>query len=204
MNNSNLPFSDESDESLLMLARRGNVSAHLALTKRYFDRKHILAKQASAPLASLFDSWDINHIFFTTFLHASDRYELGQMAKFSTYFLTCFRHELLAEAKANKIFERGMVLSLDAECSSDYSDGSFALSDVIAAPDENPMRYVDFFDECLENGNDEYQIDPQAVDVARLKIYGYSFRAIARLMNQSVRRCKNLYLLFLGMVKRLL
>ncbi len=198
-----LAYSEESDENLLMLSRRGNVSAHLALTKRYFDRKHYLAKQASAPLASLFDSWDINHIFFTTFLRATDRYEVGQAAKFSTYFLTCLRHELISEAQNTKLFERGAVLSLDMESTSDRSEDTFTLSDVIAAPNENPMHYVDYFDECMERNVGTHKIDQHAVDVARLKIYGYSFRSIAKLMDRSVRQCKKLYSGFISMVKQL-
>lgn len=195
-------FAEETDESLLMLSRSGNITAQFALTKRYFDRKFILAKQASLPLASMFGNWDLNHIFFSTFVRAVDRYELGQAAKFSTYFLTCFRHDLIAEAKNTHLFERGATLSLDEDKASPSSEDGFTLLDVLEAPNEDPMKYIDYFDECLANGRYGNKINGAAVDVARLKIYGYSFRYISKLMNQSIRQCKNLFDEFAALVKQ--
>lgn len=197
-------LSGESDESLLMLSRCGNISAQLELTKRYFDKKNIFAKQASAPLAVLFGNWDLNHIFFTTFVQATERYEFGQAAKFSTYFLTCFRHQLISEAKSSHLFERNATVSLDEDRKSDHSDESFSLLEVLPSPGEDPMRYVDYFDECLERKDSKIKINKQAIDVARLKLYGYSFSSISELMDQSVRQCKKLYLEFLRAVKEYL
>lgn len=201
----NVTYSTESDEELLFLTRGGDISAHLALTKRYFDKKEVYAKQASAALSSLFDKWDLNHIFFLSFLKATDNFEFGTKASFRSYFLTCFRHEMVAEASSSRLFKRLSTRSLDGEIAGGKEDSKAALlAEIIPAPEEDPNLFVDYLDEMILDPRYKGAITEKALAVARLRINGYSFTEIARITKDTPRQCQYLYRIFLEQVRHLM
>lgn len=199
----NAAYFSATDEELLMLTRGGDISAHLALTKRYFDKKESLAKKASAALASLIDRWDLNHVFFLTFLKATESFEFGLGARFLTFFLTCFRREMIAEASSSRLFPRLATKSLDAELLGS-EEGGLTLGDIVPAPKEDPTLFVDYLDGMLQDPRYKGAITEKALSVARLKINGYSFSEIAKILRETPRQCQYLYQIFLKEVRHLM
>lgn len=185
-------YEDLPDEELLLLFRDGDMKASFALNKRYFDKRSSLARLASPSLSPFFSNWDLNYVFFGTFSLTVERYEFGKNSQFLTYFLTVFRHELIKEAERTNIFGRLSTLSLDEEIKSDLEGEGLPLGEIIAAPKEDPMRYVDYLDECISK-NDAKNISQDAVDVARLHLSGYSFSKISSICGFSKNQCRYLY-----------
>jgi len=191
---------EATDEELLEWARAGDMIAQTDLTKRYYDRHRMYAYRASEPLARLFDLSDLAHLFFVAFLHAYNGFEIGRGSRFSSYFVVCFRHDLIAEAASSHLFERLSVLSYDNETDEDAETSIPSVGEFLSDPAEDPARYVDYLDDVDQSLSG--QIDPMAADIARLRLNGWAFTAIAEMTKQTPRQCQYLYARFLEEMKK--
>ena len=179
-----------SDESLILLTRSQNADAFYILTKRYFQVRVLLCRLASAALASYFDPWDLNHVFYVTFNDCLNDFKFGS-GSFKSYLIRSLRHAMIREAKKLHLFDHVPTLSLD------YApNGQDTLHDVIGSSGDDPRRYVDYFEEAERLGVLKEKLEPDVLKAARLRLDGMTFPAIAEVLGVSPKKAQRLYAAF--------
>ena len=179
-----------SDESLILLSRSQNADAFYALTKRYFVIRIPLCRIASAALASYFDAWDLNHVFYVTFNDCLNDFKFGS-GSFKSYLIRSLRHALIREAKKLHLFDHVPTVSLDYE-----PNGQDTLHDVIGSSGDDPRCYLDYFEEAERLGLLKEKLNPDVLKVARLRLDGMTFSQIAELLSIHSKKAQRLYAIF--------
>lgn len=182
-------FNRCNDENLLLMARSQNPDAFYALTKRYFDMRHTLYQQASAPLAKMFDAWDLNHAFFTAFNSSIRSFELGQ-GSFHAYMVKALRNAMIRDAEKLHLFKGPKTISLDEE------NEHGTLHDVVPAKGEDPRMYVNYLEEARAYGKAKGTLSEEVLQVARLRLDGCKFKEIAEILSISPRRASRDFKLY--------
>lgn len=193
-------FDSCSDESLLLMARSQNAEAYCILTKRYFDKKKLLCSQASAALASKFDTWDLNHAFYLAFNATIKSFQLGE-GTFHSYLVRCLKNALIREAEKLHLFKNVPTVSLDFSTSESEES---TLHDVIPnTGEEDPRMYVTYLEEIKKFAKLKDEIDDEILQVARLKIDGCKFTEISEILSIPAKRASRDYQKYEELVKNI-
>ena len=159
------------------MARSQNPDAFYALTKRYFDMRHTLYQQASAPLAKMFDAWDLNHAFFTAFNSSIRSFELGQ-GSFHAYMVKALRNAMIRDAEKLHLFKGPKTISLDEE------------------NEHGTLHDVNYLEEARAYGKAKETLSEEVLQVARLRLDGCKFKEIAEILSISPRRASHDFKLY--------
>lgn len=176
-----------SDENLLLMARSQNADAFYTLTKRYFDMKTAICHQASYALSQMFDAWDLNHAFYTTFNACVKSFTLGE-GNFHSYMVRSLKNTLIRNAEKLRLFKRVPTISLDYQTASGY------LHDVVPdSGEEDPRMYVNYLEEANKYGKLKEDVPDEVLQVARLKIDGCKFKEIGEILGITAKRASRDY-----------
>lgn len=194
-------YQNASDEELILLARSGDQLAQDQLDYRYFHNLNQFCRFAAPDLIRYSSSLDLYAIAYRTYLNCLYFYTFGT-CKFKSYFDLCLRHAF-SRAREQIYEEKRIVFSLD-ECTKTTPDVTY--HDVIptGSINDNPCKYVDYFEEIYLLRLAPKVISPEVLLVARERLEGASFKEIASKLNISLKCAYYRYSLYEGEVKKLL
>lgn len=194
-------YQNASDEELILLARSGDQTAQAQLDYRYFHNQSRLCHYAAPDLIRFSSTVDIPALAYRTYLNCLYSYTFGS-CKFKSYYDLCLRHAF-SRVREQVYEEKRTVLSLD-ECTKATPDVTY--HDVIptGAINDNPCKYVDYFEEIYLLRLAPKVITPEVLLVARERLEGTSFKEIASKLNISLKCAYYRYSLYEGEVRKLL
>lgn len=194
-------YQNASDEELILLARSGDQTAQAQLDYRYFHNQSRLCRYAASDLIRFSSSLDISALAYRTYLNCLYFYSFGS-CKFKSYYDLCLRHAF-SRVREQVYEEKRLVFSLD-ECTKATPDVTY--HDVIPTGtiNDNPCKYVDYFEEIYLLRLAPKVITPELLLVARERLEGASFKEIASKLNISLKCAYYRYSLYEGEVRKLL
>lgn len=194
-------YQNASDEELILLSRSGNQTAQAQLDFRYFHSQSRLCHYAASDLIRFSSSLDIPALAYRTYLNCLYFYSFGS-CKFKSYYDLCLRHAF-SRVREQVYEEKRIVFSLD-DCTKATPDVTY--HDVIPTGtiNDNPCKYVDYFEEIYLLRLAPKVITPELLLVARERFNGTSFKEIANKLNISLKCAYYRYSLYEGEVRKLL
>lgn len=189
------------DEELLIWIRLGRSEAQEVLFQRYFAA-HAFHVERSAPgITKLLGTWEINNVFFETFLHSIETFGFGRSC-FRNYFEKCLRHDLFRALNDRDLVARDECVSLDGPLN---GTDEMTLHDVLPSQSaEDPKSWIDYLEEAYRLRSAPKRLTEPVLAVARLRCQDWTFREIAARLGISERAAKGRYLTYKGLVERII
>ena len=195
-------FSKASDEELLYLSRSGVEGAQCALDIRYDLLSKGLVYYVAPDLLRYFSLYELQDVGHKCYIACLAGFSFGQGNRFKAYFEISLKHAFGRER--NRIFaERNKLYSLDSEIPTGVD---ITYHDVLPSDslNDNPTRYVDYFEEVYFLGIAPTNVSPDLLKIARLKIGGHEFKEISEMLGIPLKKVYYRYSLYEEEVKKII
>lgn len=174
-------FRSSPDETLLLLARRGNFTAEFELHSRHYSLMRKYAVRAIPDDYWKLDRNELAYTFELAFLNAYQTYRFGQ-ALFRNYLQKVFKHEMLKSLfRANMPTSIFRCISLDQPWETNLGADPICLHDIVGDGEDpwGPKPYYDYCETLAKLKMLPKGLNRQCLDLIGDLVEGYSLREAA-------------------------